>query len=448
MRYKDSHRAAAYPRRFPYGVSRHLAQARLRVLSVRAALASLVFQNSFGKARTMSALATPRMNLSDLQSLLHLPPFGAEGGYLSEGDVLPRVTQTVDGVDWNTIWQEMQTALAEWNRHRSAVVDLLSYWHTSTAEAVSQGVNEQSFEEASEYGEPEGLRPPSDHVLLGFGLKDFDRAARFTWKALRDMDARQVRAVHDGAMNSDSRLVTGTILQRLFSPEPEENGQGIPCRGLWSADGMIPPPFLGRSFDGDHTHYRLTGSEDIDSGDLLEAVKNIREHGYGLVDSNQQLIAFVNERESEEIQSWRANVENNNDQTSKWDFLPAANQPSFILQGAGELVGNLPPGEVFGLPTVGKWGPVWIVETQFCPAGYFAVVASSGPGSTSNPIGVREHTNTTYRGLRQLPGSNSTYPLTESFYTRAFGVGTRHRGAAAVYQLKASGGYDTPEIPK
>ncbi|MDP7732571.1 hypothetical protein [Mycobacterium sp. TY813] len=300
---------------------------------------------------------------------------------------------------------------------------------------------------ASEYGEPEGLRPPSDHVLLGFSFHDYDRAARFTWKALRDMDARQVRAVHDGAMNSDNRLVTGTILQRLFSPEPEENGQGISCRGLWSGDGMVPPPFLGHTFDGDHTHYRVTGSEDIDSGDLLEAVKNIREHGYGLVESNQQLIALVNERESEVIQSFRANVENNNDQISKWDFLPATNQPSFILQGAGELVGNLPPGEIFGLPTVGKWGPVWIVETTFVPAGYFAVVASSGPGSSANPVGVREHTNTLYRGLRQLPGNSSTYPLIESFYTRAFGVGTRHRGAAAVYQL-ASGQYETPEVPR
>jgi hypothetical protein len=128
--------------------------------------------------------------------------------------------------------------------------------------------------------------------------------------------------------------------------------------------------------------------------------------------------------------------------------LPASNQPSFILQGAGELVGNLPPGEVFGLPTVGKWGPVWIVETHFVPSGYFAVVATSGPRSASNVVGVREHTNTTYRGLRQLPGNQQGYPLIESFYTRAFGVGTRHRGAAMVYQLKATGSYDTPEIPR
>ncbi|MBN7560309.1 hypothetical protein [Mycobacteroides abscessus] len=397
----------------------------------------------------MSALTIPRINHPAPEEVLSRPlPFGAESGYMTEGDALPRVTQTADNVDLNQIWIEMQAALAEWNKRRSAIANLLSYWHTSVADAISQGLNEDSFEEASEFGEPESLRPPSDHVLLGYTFKDFDRAARFTWKALRDMDSRQVRAVHDGALNSDNRLVTGTILQRLFSPEPEINATGHTCYGLWSGDGMLPPAFNGRTFDGDHTHYRITGNSDIDSGDLLEAVKNIREHGYGLVDSRQELIALVGERESEVIQSFRANVENNNSQVSKWDFLPATNQPSFILQGGGELVGSLPPGEIFGLPTVGKWGPCWIVESSVVPNGYFAVIATSGPGSPSNPIGVREHTNMTYQGLRQIPGGENGYPLISSFYTRSFGVGTRHRGSAAVYQLKASGDYTTPDIPK
>lgn len=405
----------------------------------------------------MSAIyATPRLDPADLltfsptalQSLLQLPPFGGEGGYNTEGDALPRVTQTADGVDLNIMWAEMQQALQQFNTHRLAIVDLLSYWHTNVADAVPQGMNEGSFEKASEYGEPEGYRPATKPVILGYTFEDYDKASRFTWKALREMDARQVRAVHNGVMNSDNRLVTGTILERLFSPAPETNDTGHPCYGLWSGDGLVPPDFLGNSFDGNHTHYVVSGSVDVDSGDLLDAIKHVREHGYGLIDSDQELIAFVNERESEVIQSFRANVENNNSQTSKWDFLPAVNQPSFILQSAGELVGDLPPGQVFGLPTVGKWGPLWIVESHFIPAGYFAVVATSGPGAATNAIGVREHTFQAYRGLRQIPGSVGTYPLTESFYTRGFGVGTRHRGAAVVYQLSAAGPYVTPDIPK
>ena len=36
------------------------------------------------------------------------------------------------------------------------------------------------------------------------------------------------------------------------------------------------------------------------------------------------------------------------------------------------------------------------------------------------------------------------YPLVDSFYQRTFGVGTRHRGAACVVQVKASGSYTAP----
>lgn len=393
----------------------------------------------------MSAIyANPR---PDLSHLLRLVPFGAEGGYSTEGDIIPRVTQTADQVDLNAIWTEMQATLALWNSHRSAVVDVLSYWTTSTADALSQGVNESEFELASEYGEPTSLRPPTQHALLGYDFQDYDRAARFTWKFLRDADARQVQAVHDEALNSDNSLVTKTILRRLFSPAPATNPEGITCYGLWSADGMVPPPFNGLSFDpATHTHYRVTGSSTIDSGDVEEAIKELRSHGYGLVDSNQKLLLLVNETESELVQSWRAGAENANDQVAKWDFIPAVNQPTFVLQGGGQLVGTQPPGEVLGLASVGSYGPVSVIESSFVPTGYFALVATSGPGSATNIVGVRQHTNPTYQGLRMIPGVQPNYPLTDSFYTRSFGVGVRHRGAGICYQLAAPGQYETPEI--
>jgi hypothetical protein len=103
------------------------------------------------------------------------------------------------------------------------------------------------------------------------------------------------------------RLVTGTILNRLMSPEPEQNSFGHTCYGLWTGDdGMTPPDWNGHTFDSTHTHYQTSGSTDIDSGDIEDAVRHIREHGRGLLDSNEKLIALVNEAESEDIQSWRA----------------------------------------------------------------------------------------------------------------------------------------------
>jgi hypothetical protein len=122
-------------------------------------------------------------------------------------------------------------------------------------------------------------------------------------------------------------LVTGSILNRLFNPTPETNSFGHTVYSLWSNDGMVPPPFNGKTFDGTHDHYLVSGSADIDSGDLLDAIHHIREHGYGLVDSSQKLLCTVNETESEVIQGFRAGVENNNSRVSKYDFIPASNQP-------------------------------------------------------------------------------------------------------------------------
>lgn len=141
----------------------------------------------------MTTFTTPRTNLVDLQSILRLPPFGAEGGYATEGDVL--VNTTADGVDLNVIWAEVAAVIKAWNAERSALASLLAFNTTNTADAIPQSRSVDSFEEASEFGEPEALRPPSDYHLMGYSWKDYDKASRWTWKFLRDSTAEQVRAV-------------------------------------------------------------------------------------------------------------------------------------------------------------------------------------------------------------------------------------------------------------
>lgn len=393
----------------------------------------------------MNAIYTqPRTLLSPFG----FPIYGADsGGYATDGD---RIITLGDGTDPNTVFEQMRAALKLWNDHRTALVDLISYWHTVSADAVPAAGNPSGFELASEYGEPEALRVPNNYFLAGYTFEDYDRATRFTWKALRDMDQRQVLAAHDEALSADNKLVTGTILSRLFDPVSEENEHGQAAYGLYNGtDGMKPPSFLGNSFPANHSHYRVSGNTDIDSEDIESAIRDIRSHGYGLTDSQERIVVLCNEVESEKIQSFRAGQENFNSAKAKYDFIPAKTQPTFVLQGGGQLVGNQPEGNVFGtLPSVGDYGPASIVESSFIPSGYFAVVSVAAPGHTSNIIGVRQHTVTAYQGLRQIPGAKPDYPLMDSFYSRAFGVGVRHRGAGVCTQLSAAGPYVTPEIAR
>ena len=51
--------------------------------------------------------------------------------------------------------------------------------------------------------------------------------------------------------------------------------------GLWNADGMVPPPYLGKTFDGDAyplLDKRLNGYRLQDIEDMIH---HVREHGYG-----------------------------------------------------------------------------------------------------------------------------------------------------------------------
>ena len=44
---------------------------------------------------------------------------------------------------------------------------------------------------------------------------------------------------------------------------------------------MVPPPYLGNTFDGTHTHYLTSGSTVIDSQDIEDMIRHVKEHGYG-----------------------------------------------------------------------------------------------------------------------------------------------------------------------
>lgn len=391
----------------------------------------------------MSALTTPRINPDALQSLMHLPPFGAEGGYATEGDVL--VNTTADGVDLGTLWSEVAQVIKAWNAERSALTSLLTFNTTDTASAVPQSRSSDSFEEASEFGEPEGIRAPNEYILAGYTFKDYDKASRWTWKFLRDSTAEQVRAVANYALEADNKLTTGTILQRLFDPTQIANEWGHPVYGLYNGDAMVPPAYLGKNFASAHQHYLVSGRDTIDSGDLEFAVRNVTEHGYG-AEPNARLLALMNPAQAEVVSTFKAGVQNAPDIIAAHDYIPSAGAPAYLQPD--NVVGQVAPESYNGLKVQGSYGETWIIQSDFIPEDYFAVVATYGANSSDNAIGFREHPQRQYQGLRTIPGLQPGYPISGAFFQRSFGVGVRRRGQACVTQIKATGNYETPAIPR
>ena len=390
-------------------------------------------------------VATERDTL--MSNLLLRSPFGGEdfsGGYGTEGDI---VYTTNDNVDLNQLWDEAQAAAAVWNAGRSKLVSLLTYQVTNEIESVPQ-VGEATFEEASEFGEPQGERLKLGYFQLGFDFKDYDRATRFTWKALRDMDARQVRAVNNALLQADERLVFRKVMEAIFDNRNREidiRNNPYPVYPLYNADGTVPPEYRGTTFTGNHNHYMVSNGALIDSGDLEDAYENIAEHGY-TIEAGTQIVHLMNRKQIKEVRKFRMGQVNNNTVEANYDFIPSRSAPAQFLDSPLGLLGTLPPDTWNGLRVSGSYDDALIVEEPFVPEDYFVTIGTGGAGNLQNLVGFREHKNPVYRGLRILPGNDQRYPLIESYYTRAFGTGIRQRAGAVVTQIKvgAANSYDIP----
>ncbi|MCV7215015.1 hypothetical protein H7J51_06930 [Mycobacterium crocinum] len=361
-------------------------------------------------------------------------------GISTRGDVL--VNMTADGVDLNEVWGELQDVLELWNTERKSVTDLLCYRTVNVADAIAQSVTTDSFEEATEFGIPQAIRPPSDVLKLGYSFKDWDLRTAFTWKFLREATSEQVTAHVTRVLEADNTLTTGTVLNRLFDPATRLNEWGHTCYGLWASDGMVPPPYLGKTFAGDHTHYLTTGYDVLDPPDVEGLLYHVKEHGYGLHPA-VTIVILINpvDFDAAGMSSWRAGVEVRTNVKAKWDFIPSALMPAWISDET--IHGPVPNSEYNGLQVWGSYAGALVIQSNYVPRGYVAVVATGGPNSDANPVGFREHVNPAYQGLRHIPG-NGPYPIQDSFYVRGFGVGTRHRGAAAVAQITTNTLYTPP----
>lgn len=378
----------------------------------------------------------------DLRSAFSgLAPEAYARGTNTEGDVL---TQTIDGRDLNEMWQEFQATLGAWNEGRSLLVSALTFNVANPIEDVPQ-VAFDDFEEASEFGEPKGIRGAS-FFSMGYDFKWYDIAARYTWKFLAEATAGQVEAIHNQVLEADNRLVFSKVMRTIFNNVNRSaniRGQNFNVYPFYNGDGTVPPAYKNYVHTGAHTHYITSGAAVIDSTDLDDLEEHLHHHGYGR-QSGATLVLLVNRQELATIRTFRVAT------GDSYDFISGAGQAPWLLptvtggvvvpQGAGI------PSEVNGMAVAGRYGSFLVVEEDYIPAGYVFAFATGGDNQAGNPVGIREHQNAGLRGLRLVKGRSNDYPLIDSFYNRGFGTGVRHRGAGIVMQITAAGAYTIPPI--
>lgn len=361
-------------------------------------------------------------------------------GFNVAADVFQR---TVDGVDLGGIWTEFQDALTQYNKGKAPILALFTHPTTKSGDPFAVDGGRLDFEEASEFGVPQSGRVKPDHYVIGYDLKWFDLAQRFTAAFLRDATAEEVRTQHVAAMEASDRLQFKMAMARLLTPvlsgaratNPE--GQSIYSLYAGSTDDA-PPEYKGRTFAGSHTHYLVSAAATVDGQDLEDVIEHVAHHGYG-VNAGERIILLVHPDEGKTIRGFRAGVNG-----SPYDFIPAAGGVPYIT--SENIVGSLPSSDFNGLPVIGSFGKALVVETYDAWSGYVVAVAFGGVNSSRNALAIRSHVRPELKGLRLIPGGNDKYPLSESLYGVGVGFGVRNRGAAAVIQIKESGSYEAPTL--
>lgn len=367
-------------------------------------------------------------------------------GYNAHSDIL---TTTKDGRDLNHLWAEYQTVISQWNAKRDSLINFLTYGVTDPIEEVPVIGQDANFEEASEYGEPKGLRPAPGVLFMGYDFRWYDLAARFTWQFLADASAQQVDGVQNAALEADSRLVLTNVLRTLFRNTNRDvsiNKNPYKVYAFWNADGNVPPTYKTFTFDGNHTHYLTSGTTTLEASDVERMILAMDEHGYSVQETYTQVL-MVNRQEMNVIRTWRSATGANvaPDAThGLYDFIPTPlAAQTFIIPQNVNVVGANPPSSFNGFPVMGTYGSLLIIQEDYIPAGYLAAFATGGPANLRNPIGLREHPRAELQGMRLVKGRTPDYPLIDSFYIRGFGTGVRHRGAGVLMQVTA-GAYTAP----
>jgi hypothetical protein len=358
-------------------------------------------------------------------------------------------------VDINQLWGDYQRSLQLMRDQRDPFISLLSTFTTQSMDQIGATGGTGDFEEASEFGEPKGIRVSAVPILRGFPFKWWDLAARYTWRFLLKASQNHLDAINNAAMEADNRLVFDHVLRTIYNPTNGMNAEGQVVHKFWngvSVNGETPPQHKTNTFTATHNHYLASNDADfVPKGDpagptlgLEDMYEHLRHHGYSL-DNGYRVVVLLNSLQTAVMRNWRAGVTPVGATVpATYDFIPATNQPGLLLGQVQQSVGitQVSPNAVAGLNTVGSYGNMLIAEDDLAPAGYPFMWATAGPESLGNPVWIREDPRV--RGVQLIKGRTPDYPLIDSYYTHGLGTGIRNKGAGVVMRIVAGTTYTPP----
>jgi hypothetical protein len=389
------------------------------------------------------------IGLPELKALGFLPPVGGgaapatNSGYHVTGDI---VTQTADGRDLSTIWDDFLSMLNAVNAQRQALIRFLTFSVSQPVELVPQQGSGVDFEEASQFGEPVGQRVTPTYFNMGYTFKWYDLAGRYTWQYLADATAQMVESLGNAAVEAFWRKQLFEVFKTVFNAgnlSANINQQAYTVFKFYNNDGTVPPAYKNNTFLSTHTHYRTTGAATLDAGDLDEMIADFVSHGYSQETGYRQVL-MVHTTLGNTIRAFRSIA---NGGTGVYDFIPAQGQPGQITAQTTQVIGQTPVAPTLdGLTVIGNYGPLIIVTDDWLPTTHIFGFTTGGADNLGNPIGIREHPQANLQGLRLVKGRQPDYPLIDSFWAFGFGTGVRHRGAGMVMEITADATYDPPAI--
>ena len=200
----------------------------------------------------------PAPTTNEIEKIFGLMPgrsiiSGGEQGFNERADVVV----AADGTDLNEFWNEVQATIRMRNAQRDRVMNYLTTPVTGAVTSVTVP-SQVDFEQASEYGQPVGIRGGGSRYFRGYDFQFYDLAIRYTWMFIAEADRQQLEMQNNLALDADNKLIFNKVMKTLFNSlnvtGVSDKNEPVTVFKFYNADGEVPPPYGTFTFSVRLTH--------------------------------------------------------------------------------------------------------------------------------------------------------------------------------------------------